>query len=105
MNHPVNLILSVGTRIITRNDANRIGGGQLVAASAVAVITEPPLDASELRESPSGETRSALNDLLVRVRLAEEDNRESNAPKKSEHWPCGTKLARQPISSVRNWAG
>ena len=38
MSHPVHLILSPGTRIVTRNDANRIGGGQLITAGAVAVI-------------------------------------------------------------------
>ena len=44
MNHPIHLILSPGTRIVTRNDANRIGGGQLIAAGAVAVITASPDD-------------------------------------------------------------
>src|ERR1051326_460496 len=44
MSHPVYLILSPGTRIVTRNDANRIGGGQLIAAGAVAVITDSPAD-------------------------------------------------------------
>jgi hypothetical protein len=45
MSHPVHSILSPGTRIVTRNDANRIGGGQLIAAGAVAVITDSPADA------------------------------------------------------------
>src|SRR6266487_2429035 len=45
MGHAVHLILSPGTRIVTRNDANRIGGGQLIAAGAVAVITDSPADA------------------------------------------------------------
>jgi uncharacterized protein len=45
MSHPVHLILSPGTRIVTRNDTNRIGGGQLIAAGAVAVITDSPADA------------------------------------------------------------
>ncbi|HXJ57055.1 MAG TPA: hypothetical protein VNU68_10355 [Verrucomicrobiae bacterium] len=45
MKHPVHLILSAGTRIVTRNDANRIGGGQLIAAGAVAVILNSPPDA------------------------------------------------------------
>jgi hypothetical protein len=44
VNHPVHLILSPGTRIVTRNDSNRIGGGQLIAAGAVAVITDSPAD-------------------------------------------------------------
>ena len=44
MTHPVHLILSPGTRVVTRNDANRIGGGQLIPAGAVAVITESPAD-------------------------------------------------------------
>ena len=42
MSQPIHLILSPGTRIVTRNDANRIGGGQLIAAGAVAVITDSP---------------------------------------------------------------
>src|SRR5215510_14613185 len=45
MSHSSHLILSPGTRIVTRNDANRIGGGQLVASGAVALITESPADA------------------------------------------------------------
>ncbi|MBP9902308.1 MAG: nucleotidyltransferase domain-containing protein [Verrucomicrobia bacterium] len=45
MSQPIHLILSPGTRIVTRNDANRIGGGQLIAAGAVAVITDSPADA------------------------------------------------------------
>src|SRR5213594_484923 len=44
MIHPVHLILSPGTRIVTRNDANRIGGGELIQAGAVAVITDSPAD-------------------------------------------------------------
>ncbi len=45
MSHPVHLILSPGTRVVTRNDANRIGGGQPIAAGTVAVITDSPADA------------------------------------------------------------
>src|SRR5262245_30156918 len=45
MTHPIHLILSPGTRIVTRNDANPIAGGQLIAAGAVAVITDSPADA------------------------------------------------------------
>src|SRR5688572_29736048 len=45
MSHPVHLILSAGTRIVTRNGANRIGGGQSIQAGAVAVITDSPADA------------------------------------------------------------
>ncbi len=45
MNGAVHLILSTGTRIVTRNEANRIGGGQLIPCGAVAVITDSPADA------------------------------------------------------------
>jgi len=45
MSHPVHLILSPGTRVVTRGDANRIGGGELIAAGGVALITESPCDA------------------------------------------------------------
>ena len=48
MSHPVHLILSAGTRIVTRNDANRIGSRQLIRAGAVAVITDTPADAQRL---------------------------------------------------------
>ena len=44
MSHRVHLILSAGTRVVTRNDANRIGGGQSIAAGGVAVITDSPVD-------------------------------------------------------------
>jgi hypothetical protein len=45
MIHPVHLILSAGTRVVTRDGANRIGGGQLIAAGGVAVILDSPADA------------------------------------------------------------
>src|SRR5436190_21104904 len=54
MSHPVHLILSAGTRIVTRNDANRIGGqagavlsgaSALILAGGVGVIIESPTDA------------------------------------------------------------
>ena len=45
MSHPGQLILSPGTRIVTCNDANCIGSGQLIATGAVAVNTESPGDA------------------------------------------------------------
>ncbi len=45
MNHPVHLILSTGTRIVTRSESSRIGGGPLIPSGAVAVITESPTDA------------------------------------------------------------
>jgi hypothetical protein len=45
MSHPVHLILLPDARIVTRNDANQIGGGPLVPAGAVAVITDSPADA------------------------------------------------------------
>jgi hypothetical protein len=45
MSTSVNLIFSPGTRIVTRNDTNRIGGGESIRSGAVAVITESPADA------------------------------------------------------------
>ncbi len=45
MSHSLHLILSPGTRIVTRNDVNRISGGQPIAIGAVAVITDSPTDA------------------------------------------------------------
>lgn len=43
--HPVHLILSAGTRIVTRNETNRIGGGVSIPAGAVAEIIDSPTDA------------------------------------------------------------
>lgn len=42
---PIHLILSAGTCIVARNNANRIGSGQLIPTGAVAVITDSPADA------------------------------------------------------------
>ncbi|MBL9166195.1 MAG: hypothetical protein JNN07_00470 [Verrucomicrobiales bacterium] len=44
MSHPVRLILSLGTHLVTRNDASRVGGGLLIADGAGAVIVDSPLD-------------------------------------------------------------
>jgi hypothetical protein len=45
MAHPIHLILPAGTRVVTRNEANRIGGGVPAPAGAVGVVLEPPTDA------------------------------------------------------------
>ena len=45
MPHPFHLILPAGTRIVTRNDANRIGGGPFIPTGAVGVVLESPADA------------------------------------------------------------
>ncbi|MDB6024191.1 MAG: nucleotidyltransferase, partial [Verrucomicrobiales bacterium] len=45
MTHPVHLILSSGTRVVTRNGVNKIGGGQEIVAGSVAVIVSSPDDA------------------------------------------------------------
>jgi hypothetical protein len=45
MSHPVHLILSASTRVVTRNDANRLGGGQSIPAGAAAIIIDSPADA------------------------------------------------------------
>lgn len=42
---PVHLIYSPGTRIVTRNPVNPIGGGARIGSGAVAVILQSPLDA------------------------------------------------------------
>ncbi len=45
VSHPIHLILSPGTRIVTRSEASRLGGGPPIPAGAVAVITDSPTDA------------------------------------------------------------
>lgn len=42
---PVHLILSPGTRVVTRSEANPIGGGLSVGAGVVGIIVDSPADA------------------------------------------------------------
>lgn len=68
MSHPIHLILSSGTRIVTRNDANRIGGGQLILAGAVAVITFSPADgqhAYKVRFNDNAEAMLRRNEFSI----------------------------------------
>lgn len=46
MQHPVHLILSPGTRVVTRNDTHSIGGGKQIGAGAVAEVVDSPADAN-----------------------------------------------------------
>lgn len=50
MSHPVHLILSPGTRIVTRNDTNRIGGQSLASHSAALI---PSGSVGEIVQSPA----------------------------------------------------
>jgi uncharacterized protein len=43
--HPIHLILLPGTRIVTRGEANSVGGGLAIPAGADGVITDSPADA------------------------------------------------------------
>lgn len=45
MSHPIHLVLPSGTRIVTRNPVNQFGGGKMLPAGSVAVITDSPADA------------------------------------------------------------
>ncbi len=45
MSHKMNLVLPSGTRIVTRSEANRIGGGTAIPSGAVGIIMESPTDA------------------------------------------------------------
>ena len=62
MSLPVHLILSPGTRIVTRNDANRIGGLEVRDETVQQEMVVPPDTSSGLRPpSPqSGEGAGAL---------------------------------------------
>jgi uncharacterized protein len=46
MAQPIHLILTVGTRVVTRNPVNAIGGAAMVATGAVATIVLSPSDAT-----------------------------------------------------------
>ena len=84
MSHAVHLILSAGTRVVTRNDAHRIGGGAIVPAGGVALITESPTDAQH-RLLLSG--ISALREGELRVRLNEHREALLAIKRGDEPWP------------------
>ena len=60
MSYPVHLILSAGTRIVLRNDANRIGGGQFIPAGAVAVLVDSPADAQHTYKARCNDGAEAM---------------------------------------------
>jgi len=92
MSHPVHLILSAGTRIVTRNDANRIGGGQLIPAGAVAVITNSPADGQHAykvrcNDGPEAMLRRNEFSILKEFKNDEAVGRESSrADSDFQHW-------------------
>src|SRR5262245_34567266 len=45
MSHPIHLILSPGTRIVTRDETNNIGGGKMIPTGSVGEIVASPDDA------------------------------------------------------------
>jgi len=58
--HPIHLILSPGTRIVTRNAANSIGGGVAIAAGAVGAIIDSPADAQHAYKIRLNDGREAM---------------------------------------------
>ena len=60
MPHPFHLILPAGTRIVIRNDANRIGGGPLIATGAVGVIIVSPADAKHAYKTRFNDSAEAM---------------------------------------------
>jgi len=83
MSHPVHLILSPGTRIVTRNDANRIGGGQPIPAGAVAVITDSPADvqhAYKVRFNDGTEAMLRRNEFSILKEFKGVPGAEENGP-------------------------
>ena len=87
MAHPVHLILSAGTHIVTRNDVNRIGGGSSIAAGAVAVIIESPSDANhayKVRFNDGTEAMVRRSEFSI---LKEFKRRSSNTGRRSPNMP------------------
>lgn len=60
MNQPIHLILSPGTRIVTRHKSDTIGGGTPIPAGAVAVITDSPGDARHAYKVRSNDGSEAM---------------------------------------------
>jgi predicted nucleotidyltransferase len=58
--HPRHLILSPGTRVVTRNETNPIGGGALIPTGAVGVIIDSPLDARHAYKIRLNDSREAM---------------------------------------------
>ena len=58
--HPIHLILSAGTRIVTRNPANPVGGGLAIATGAVGAIVESPTDAQHAYKIRLNDGREAM---------------------------------------------
>jgi hypothetical protein len=58
--HPIHLILSPGTRIVTRNPTNPIGGGLAIATGAVGAIVESPTDAQHAYKIRLNDGREAM---------------------------------------------
>jgi uncharacterized protein len=58
--HPTHLILSPGTRIVTRNQTNPIGGGALIPPGAVGAIIDSPADAQHAYKIRLNDGRAAM---------------------------------------------
>ncbi|MCI0746407.1 MAG: nucleotidyltransferase domain-containing protein [Verrucomicrobia subdivision 3 bacterium] len=58
--HPTHLILSPGTRIVTRNETNPIGGGALIPGGAVGAIIDSPSDAHHAYKVRLNDGREAM---------------------------------------------
>ena len=58
--HPIHLILSPGTRVVTRNPANPIGGGLAIVTGAVGVIVDSPADGQHAYKIRLNDGREAM---------------------------------------------
>src|SRR5688500_18980912 len=58
--HPTHLILSPGTRIVTRNETNPIGVGALIPGGAVGAIIDSPSDAQHAYKVRLNDGRQAM---------------------------------------------
>jgi len=58
--HPTHLILSPGTRIVTRNETNPIGGGAPIPGGAVGAIIDSPADAYHAYKVRLNDGREAM---------------------------------------------
>lgn len=58
--HPTHLILSPGTRIVTRDEADPIGGGASIPGGAVGAIIDSPSDAQHAYRVRLNDGREAM---------------------------------------------
>src|SRR5437868_1949679 len=84
--HPIHLILSAGTRIVTRHENRTLGGASIIPAGAVGEIIVSPDDAThayKIRFNDNAETMLRRSEFSI---LKEFKNDDASASHDFEEW-------------------